>query len=171
MKVRVFKSMASLLFATLLSTSFAFAQVGPVVSISETQQSLPKDIKVFLNRYFPTESIQSIQLKTLLNVYDIELNNGYDLKLLSTGQWLEVEAPDKATLSESILRSLLPETIYKHLKEKRALRKVKDLHFNPQKGYKADLKKDKTYCFDLNGKPIKKSHLCDQDKEHRKYYE
>jgi len=63
MKVRVFKSMACLLFATLLSTSFVFAQVGPVVSISETQQSLPKDIKVFLSSYFPTESIQSIQLR------------------------------------------------------------------------------------------------------------
>lgn len=161
MKVRVFKSMACLLFATLLSTSFVFAQVGPVVSISETQQSLPKDIKVFLSSYFPTESIQSIQLKTLLNVYEIELNNGYDLKLLSTGQWLEIEAPDGATLSESILSSLLPETIYKHLKEKRALRKVEDLYFNPQKGYKVDLKKDKSYCFDLNGKPMKKSYMCD----------
>ena len=157
MKISTFKSALFLFLSMMVSTPFVSAQIGPVVGISETKQALPYEIKLFLNIYFPAVPTANIQLKTLEQIYEIELNNGYELKFQSSGEWIEIEAPDEVTLPERMLSTLLPSSSYRYLKDKRALHTVENLNFDPLKGYKVELSNDKSYYFDLKGKKTRKS--------------
>lgn len=118
-----------------------FMGPGPVVSISESYASLPVSIKAFIPKHFNKSLAKSIEKKTFENEYEIELNNGYELKFSATGNWRKVEAPDKKVISSDLLRSLLPVNTYRYLVENKVEKKVKQISFDPRKGYKVELKK------------------------------
>lgn len=114
---------------------------GPVVSISESYASLPVSIKQFISKHFNKARVKSVEKKTLENEYEIELNNGYELTFSANGNWRKLEAPDKKVLSRNLLRSLLPVGTNRYLMEKKAEKKVKEINFDPRKGYKVELEK------------------------------
>lgn len=155
MKKQIIKSM--MLFAILASSaSFVSAQIGPVVSISQTQSSLPATVNSFLNSYFPGATPTDIELKTLANVYEIELNNQIELKFDSqTGQWLDIDAPENSTIPQILLADLLPGEIYNVLKRKNLVYKVNEMQYSPKYGYKIETNRGRDYYFDLNGNKIR----------------
>lgn len=137
----------------------ASAQMGPVVSVSETENSIPTEIKSFINNYFPGTTMTEIQLKTMDGIYKIDLSNGYELTFLSSGQWLEIDAPKGALISTEITINLLPAASVEHLSHKGILSRVNELNYNSKNGYKVEIEKsqdkEKSYFFDLEGKSIK----------------
>ncbi|MEG0010892.1 MAG: PepSY-like domain-containing protein [Muribaculaceae bacterium] len=112
---------------------------GPVTSVSENYSSLPQSIKTFLLKYIPNATVAEIEMKTMKDIYKIEMSNGAELVFTTAGQWLSFEAPDKATLSSQILQALLPAPAFKHLTDKNLLNKVDEIKYNPRKGYKVEL--------------------------------
>lgn len=157
---RFFLKPALLLVAVMtLSLTKVSAQIGPVVSVSETENSIPTSIKSFFNKYYNGISMSEIELKTLENVYEIKLSNGFEFKFQPDGQWIEVDAPQGAIISSEVVSNLLPVASVEHLLAKDALNKINEMSYNPQKGYKAEVEKrngkEKDYYFDLNGKSYK----------------
>ena len=88
MKSKFIKPIVLFVLSMMMGINMATAQIGPVVSVSETEKSLPADIKTFVNKYFPGAIMTEIQLKTLDGIYKIKINNGYSLKFQTSGQWL-----------------------------------------------------------------------------------
>ena len=93
MKTTILKSLIVIVLSMTMSVGITYAQMGPVISVSETEKSIPASIKTFINTYFPGTTMTEINLKTMDGIYSIDLSNGYELKFLNTGQWLEIEAP------------------------------------------------------------------------------
>lgn len=131
---------------------------GPVVSISESYASLPMQIKTFLTTYFPESTPSLIELKTLKEIYKIEMLNGYELVFSYSGQWLQVEAPDDSILPVSMVKALLPAPTYKYLAEKKRDNMVESIKYNSKRGFKVELKKQSSddLYFNLLGEHIKK---------------
>ena len=106
MKTRFLKPILLIFMSMTIGVNMASAQMGPVVSVSETLNSIPTEIKNFINNYYPGTTITEIQLKTMDGIYNINLSNGYELKFLSTGQWLEIDAPNGALISAELSTKL-----------------------------------------------------------------
>lgn len=151
MKRKFIKPIVLLFLSVLCSVNFSMAQVGPVVSISETMQSLPGEIKTFLSTYFPQAQATAIEMKTMAGYYDIKLDNGYDLEFQTSGAWKEIEAPGKTSINPGIVEALLPDIIYQDLKKNRVEDKVREMEFDAVKGYKIDTGKKKDFYYDING--------------------
>ncbi len=165
MKKSILKLILYLFVSILTCTGYATAQIGPVVSVSEVYETLPNDIKNFLGTYFPDAATRNIELKTMQNVYEIELNNGYDLEFLTSGHWTEIDAPDKAVISQNIIQGVLPGKSYDHLEKEKVLNQIDELEFNPNYGYKVSIEKGKAYYFDLNGDHTKAPFKDKKDKK------
>lgn len=147
--------------------------IGPVISISETYASLPEDIKTFINTHFKGVSVVEIQLKTIQGVYKINMENGYELKFLAAGEWIEVEAPHGKVIPSSMLKTLLPHKSYATLEKDNMLNSVEQVNYLPTRGYEVGIKKIQDYFFDVNGNsvpvPIKNIKKADcQNKESKK---
>lgn len=141
----------------LFGANYMQAQIGPVIRVSETQQSLPDAVQNFITTYFPNASVASAEFEIQENYYEVTLNNGYELELRPNADWLTVEAPKGQTISEALLKGLLFDRIYEHLKHKGRLDKVEDIQFYPIKGYyKVDCINGKDLWFDINGHYIRK---------------
>ena len=117
MKTRFLKPILLLFMSLTIGINMASAQMGPVVSVSETENSIPTEIKSFINNYFPGTTMTEIQLKTMDGIYKIDLSNGYELTFLSSGQWLEIDAPKGALISTEITINLLPAASVEHLSQ------------------------------------------------------
>lgn len=156
------------LIITILSLSFIIpnrvnAQIGPVVSVSENQQSLPESIKTFLKTHFPNVATEEIKLKTLSSIYEVDLKNGYDLKFNTDGDWVEIEAPNNIYISHDLVYKLLPGEIYENLKKHNVVNKIKEIDFNPIWGYKIDINKKDDLYFNLNGNKTQRPQIFDID--------
>lgn len=154
------------IFALLISVSFvAEAQQktktpintfgpGPVVSISESYASLPQSIQNFLATYFPGIPSSKIELNTLRGIYNIELMNGYELKFNKSGNWIDIEGTNKTPISPNIIQALVPANTYNLLVANNAVNNIKEMQYNPEKGYKITMRKVQVYFFDAKGNPI-----------------
>ena len=153
MKSKFIKPIVLFVLSMMMGINMATAQIGPVVSVSETEKSLPADIKTFVNKYFPGATMTEIQLKTLDGIYKIKINNGYSLKFQTSGQWLEIDAPKVAMLSTTMVTDLLPAESVKHLTDRGVIPRITELTFKPHLGYKAEVAKsqdqEKNFDFGL----------------------
>ena len=158
MKSNYFKT-AFLLASMLIGSSAAFSQIGPVVEVSQTVDSTPTAITDFVSNNFPDTTIKKVELKTMKGIYEVDLNNGYDLYFTQAGQWLNIEAPDNSFISHDIISKFLPVPSIGHLRMRGDLDKVEEISFKPEKGFKVKIEKrddkEKNYFFDLDGKSIK----------------
>lgn len=159
-----------LMLATMIISSphFISAQIGPVVKISETESSIPLEIKKFINDHFPNATYHSIDLKTMEGIYEIELNNGYEFEFLNTGQLLDIDAPQGIRIPSNIIVQILPSESVAHLRLRGDLDRINEVTYKPNWGYKVEVekidKKEKNYCFDLEGKIIKNHKRHDKRK-------
>ena len=67
-------------------------------------KDLPMEAQTFLSTYFNGIEIKSIEKQTISTVimYEVELQNGFDIMFNSSGVWQEVDAPDGKTLPSGI---------------------------------------------------------------------
>lgn len=159
-----FKKLVAFVFAFVLFANLSFAQIGPVVSVSEMQNNLPAQINTFLGKYFPNDAVKSIELKTMEKVYEIDLMSGYDLKFNEAGDLREVDAPKGEFVNMALLKDMLPAKTYEFLVLKKVEGAVKEFSFNPSKGYKVEVG-EKDFLFDTEGKHIPcKGEKCDHHK-------
>lgn len=152
----VFLSFIGLLFCTIFGTNSAMAQIGPVVSVSETQQSLPEAVQTFISTYFPMAAVVKAEFEIQENKYEVKLDNGYELDIRPNGEWLKVDAPNSSVIPVVILTKLLSDKIIDHLKKKNVLSNVEEISYYPVKGYyEVDIFNGKDLWFDNHGNKIR----------------
>lgn len=72
---------------------------------------LPAPAQDFLNRYFPGVAVAKAKNDFKDRRYEVTLADGAEVDFDYNGNWIEVEAPDGATLPSSTLAALLPESV------------------------------------------------------------
>lgn len=101
----------------------AFAQVAPsgnpgiVVAGSVNDAAVPQAAKDFINKYYPGQSIASVEKNFLRTEYDVRLVNGVDIEFDGKGKVCTIEAPGGTVLPQAVVKALLPAKAYKHLSE------------------------------------------------------
>lgn len=83
--------------------------VGPVMSATVPTDSLPAQATAFIKEIFPGATVTEVENEFAKRCYDVDLSNGYDVKFDYSGNWVEIDAPDGATLPSSTLSALVPE--------------------------------------------------------------
>lgn len=107
-----------LLVSFALVTSIAFISCSDNTDEVETVitvKDLPVNAQTFLNTYFKGIEVTKVEKQTIdeVEVYEVELENGYDIVFNSMGEWQQIEAPDNMTVPTDII----PEPIYQTLNE------------------------------------------------------
>lgn len=69
-----------------------------------TVGELPKAAQLFLTTYFPEVKTKSIEKQNIANIimYEVELENDFDIMFNSEGEWQEVDAPEGKTIPSGI---------------------------------------------------------------------
>lgn len=86
-----------------------FQGVGPAISGSTDFRSLPENAQTFIESLFPRTTVTKVENNFAKNIYEVDMSDGYEITFNREGQWLQVEAPDGATLPSSTLQALVPE--------------------------------------------------------------
>lgn len=155
MRTNFLKSLAILFVSMVCCVEMTSAQVGPVVSVSQNQNSLPAPVNNFLSSYYPASSPTNVQLLTLQNAYQVTLNTGPVLTFdQATGRWLQIQAVSNYSVSQIIVFNLLPGSVYENISRNNLAYSISQLSFNPQQGYTIQTVDNVTYNFDLNGLPL-----------------
>lgn len=85
--------------------------IGPAVAGSMDASKLPDNAKKFLKKYFANQAVLSVQNDYKDREYEVKLADGSEVEFDYAGNWIEVEAPDGATLPSSTLQALMPESV------------------------------------------------------------
>ena len=85
--------------------------VGPAMSGSMEVSALPQESRDFLAKYFPDVAVTKAQNDFFDRKYEVDLADGAEVSFDYNGNWIEVDAPDGATLPSSTLASLIPEAV------------------------------------------------------------
>ena len=75
-------------------------EITYLISLSE----LPQDAQTFLATYFPNENAAKVEKQSIGDIimYQVEMDNGFEIMFNSKGDWQEVDAPDGKTLPVGI---------------------------------------------------------------------
>ncbi|MBD5231975.1 MAG: hypothetical protein HDS66_07495 [Bacteroidales bacterium] len=85
--------------------------VGPVMEASMVTTDLPAQAQNFLNKYFAGVAVKSAKNDFKDRRYEVKLADGAEVEFDYNGNWIEVEAPDGATLPSSTISALMPESV------------------------------------------------------------
>lgn len=85
---------------------------GPGIAVSGSMdfRSLPENAQTFINDLFPATTVTKVENDFVDRQYEVDLSDGYEVTFDYDGNWVQVEAPDGATLPSSTLTALVPET-------------------------------------------------------------
>lgn len=137
--------------AFMLSGSVMYA--GDDVNISYLE--LPQKAKSFIEKHFGANpEVFEIEHENTSGIYSVELRNGYDLKFNGMGNLIEIDAPDRKDIDESIVRDVLPTKAVDYLVEQRISDDVEEIKVNRDGGYYVEVDKilnDRKLRFDKNG--------------------
>ncbi|MEF9923389.1 MAG: PepSY-like domain-containing protein [Muribaculaceae bacterium] len=127
---------------------------GPVVSISSSYDAMPAAVKTFIKSNFHKVKVTEVNKLTMKGVNELKLSNGYKIEITDAGQWAEVEAPNNATIPHKLLKKLIPKEAYRYLLSKRIQNRVEEISFDPEKGYKLDVKGHDDIKYSKEGKRL-----------------
>lgn len=85
--------------------------VGPVMEASVQTTALPQQAQEFLAKYFPGVAVVKAKNDFKERRYEVKLADGAEVDFDYNGLWIEVDAPDGATLPSSTLSALIPESV------------------------------------------------------------
>lgn len=87
-------------------------EITYLISLNE----LPMDAQTFLNDFFPSEKARTVEKQSIGKVimYNVELDNGYDMLFNEDGLWQEVSAPENKTLPSGIAPEAIEEYVAKN---------------------------------------------------------
>lgn len=117
---------------------------------SVESSDLPVNAKSFIKKYFDGKTIVKYEKKFWSSSYELELSDGTDLDFDSKGKCTEVSAPDHCVLSVALVRDLLPDGACKTLSDQGVLDSVEEIEFNPDKGYKVDVRHERVDDYRFN---------------------
>lgn len=152
MKKFILKSVLLSIVSMFCFITFASAQVGPVLSVSQNQSSLPPTVNNFLSNYYPGGTPTNIQLLTLQNAYQVTLNSGTVLTFdQNSGRWLQIVAQPNFSVSQVVVFNLMPGAIYDFISRNQLTYNINSLFFSPNQGYTVNSVDGNSFYFDLNG--------------------
>lgn len=85
--------------------------VGPAISGSTEFGSLPQEAQAFIRNIFPDTPVSKVENDFADREYEVDMSNGYEVTFDHEGNWLQIEAPEGATLPSSTLTAIMPETV------------------------------------------------------------
>lgn len=116
-----------------------------------TYDDLPTDAKSFLNKFFYEYEITKIESYSEkdITVYEVYLQDGYEVVFNETGEWQQVVAPYKETIPYGIV----PEVIQQYLDYNYSGYGVTQINTTGQ-GYKVELVTGLNLYFNMSGEVI-----------------
>lgn len=85
--------------------------VGPAMSGSADFDALPRNAQTFIHDLFPETAVAKVENDFADREYEVTMTDGSEVTFNYDGQWLQIEAPDGATLPSSSLTAIMPEDV------------------------------------------------------------
>ena len=101
-----------------------------------TLNDLPSAAKSFLNKYFPNYEIVKItkDIEDDITIYEVDLQDGYEVVFNAEGEWTQVEAP----YGKTIPTGFIPQQVLDTLNQRFAGYGINEINSTGQ-GYKVEL--------------------------------
>lgn len=103
--------------------------------------TLPQAAQTFINQYFAGDTPVRVELEA--NKYDVRLKSGFEIEFDTTGQWIDVDAPNGQTVPDGIV----PEKILEYITANYLGAYVDEISRNAS-GYEVDLTDGHDLFFD-----------------------
>jgi hypothetical protein len=120
--------------------------------------ALPVKARAFLETYFGKQpKVREVEMER--EGYSVELRNGYDVKFDRDGKLIEVEAPSRRTVSQTIAKDVLPAKAMEYLQEKGVADRINDIEILHNGDYLVEIDRivnEYKLRFDSNGNVEKK---------------
>ena len=112
---------------------------------------LPATAQAFLQKYFPDNLVASAERHDDEPLFEVTLDNGYEIDFYSDGRWQEIDSK-AAILPADLIQGVLPEKIRSYLEENYPLAEVSAIE-RSSVGYAVKLATTPTteLYFDLDG--------------------
>lgn len=129
-----------------------YTGVGPVVSGSVDYQALPSKARKFLEKNCDGHAVVKCNKMFTSGEYDIQLADGLEFEFDSKGNVIDTEAPDGYSLSQPLLKAVVPGKLYNLLIHNGFQQSVEAVH-RDRSGYRIDVSDPvfKAVTFDPSG--------------------
>lgn len=129
-----------------------YTGVGPVVSGSVDYQALPSKARKFLEKHCDGHAVVKCNKEYTSGEYDIQLADGLEFEFDAKGNVIETEAPDGYSISQPLLKAVVPGKLYNLLIHNGFQQSVEAVHRN-RSGYRVDVSDPvfKAVTFDPSG--------------------
>lgn len=129
-----------------------YTGVGPVVSGSVDYKALPSKARKFLEKHCDGHAVVKCQKEYTSGEYDIQLADGLEFEFDAKGNVIETEAPDGYSISQPLLKAVVPGKLYNLLIHNGFQQSVEAVH-RDRNGYRIDVSDPvfKAITFDPSG--------------------
>ncbi|MBD5356023.1 MAG: hypothetical protein HDR88_03320 [Bacteroides sp.] len=128
---------------------------GPGIAMvgSANISQLPDKAKSFIDKHFKDIAVKTCEKYFAKGKYEVELVNGIDLDFNTQGEVIEIDAPDNAVLSPTVVKEILPHKAYSRLEQSGYINSIESIEFKKGKVYEVELKiaDPDTYIFSVDG--------------------
>lgn len=129
-----------------------YTGVGPVVSGSVDYQSLPSKARKFLEKNCDGHAVVKCNKMFTSGEYDVQLADGLEFEFDAKGNVIETDAPDGYSISQPLLKAVVPGKLYNLLIHNGFQQSVEAVH-RDRSGYRIDVSDPvfKAVTFDPSG--------------------
>lgn len=129
-----------------------YTGIGPVVSGSVDYQALPSKARKFLEKHCDGHAVVKCNKEYTSGEYDIQLADGLEFEFDAKGNVIETEAPDGYSLSQPLLKAVVPGKLFNLLIHNGFQQSVEAVH-RDRSGYRIDVSDPvfKAVTFDPSG--------------------
>lgn len=127
---------------------------GIVMVGSQNYSKLPKAARSFIEKHFKGVKVTKCEQYFAKNKYEVELANGIDIEFDNAGKVLEIDAPDKGTLSPAVVKEVIHGNAYKRLAKDGLANSVESVEYDKRGRVvevEVSIPEPDVYVFDING--------------------
>lgn len=112
-KIYIAFSLLAIFFTSLSFFSSCSNDNDDLPETSISVSDLPQAAQTFLQTYFPDYTVENIEMEKDgdIEVFDVELQDGYEVVFNSMGEWTEVDAPFGKTIPAGIVPDEIQNTL------------------------------------------------------------
>ncbi len=104
------KVIFSFLFVTLMCIGFLACDKHESIIFTD----LPSESQAFIQKYFPNVLVNEVEKYKEEPLYEVKLNNGFELSFYGDGRWQEIDG-NRAILPATLIQDVLPQGILDYL--------------------------------------------------------